>query len=48
MPATVIIYIKYIIDINYKLAKLFIKSKITLGRGTHTKTALDFPTFPLD
>ena len=48
MPAIVIIYIKYIIDIYYKLVELFIKLKIILGRKTRAKTALDFPTFLLD
>ena len=48
MPATVITYIKYIIDIYYKPAELFIKLKIILGRETRAKIALDFPTFLLD
>ena len=48
MPAAVITYIKYIIDIYYKLVKLFIKPKVILGRGTRAGTALDFSTFLLD
>ena len=48
MLAVVIIYIKYIIDIYYKLVKFFIRLKIILGRKIRVKTALDFPAFPLD
>ena len=48
MPAAAISYIKYIIDIYYKLAEFFIRPKIILGRGTRAGTALDFPAFPLD
>ena len=48
MPAVVITYIKYIIDIYYKLVKLFIKFKIILDRETRAGIALDFPTFLLD
>ena len=48
MPAVVITYIKYIIDIYHKSAELFIRSEIILGRGTRAGTVLDFPIFPLD
>ena len=48
MPAAVIIYIKYIIDIYYKLVEFFIRLKVILGRGTRVEIALDFPAFLLD
>ena len=48
MPAVVIIYKKYIIDIYYKLVELFIRLKVILGRRTRIKIALDFPIFLLD
>ena len=48
MLAAVIIYIKYIIDIYYKLVELFIKSEIILGREIRARIALDFPAFLLD
>ena len=48
MPAAVITYIKYIINIYHKLVKLFIRFKVILGRKTRAGTALDFPTFLLD
>ena len=48
MLAIVITYIKYIIDIYYKLAELFIRSKIILGRGIRARIALDFSVFLLD
>ena len=48
MLAAVITYIKYIIDIYYKLIKLFIRPEIILGRKTRVEIALDFPAFPLD
>ena len=48
MPAAVITYIKYIINIYYKLIKFFIRPKIILNRGIRTGIALDFPAFLLD
>ena len=48
MLAAVITYIKYIIDIYYKLTELFIRFKVILSRGIRAGTALDFPVFLLD
>ena len=48
MPEIAIIYIKYIIDIYYKLAELFIRFEVILGRGIRAGAALDFPAFLLD
>ena len=48
MPAIIIIYTKYIIDIYHKLINFFIKLKIILGRGTRAGIASDFPAFSLD
>ena len=48
MLAAVITYIKYIIDIYYKLVEFFIRFKVILGRGIRAGIALDFPAFPLD
>ena len=48
MLAVVIIYVKYIIDIYYKLVEFFIRSEVILGRGTRAEIALDFPAFSLD
>ena len=48
MLAIIITYIKYIIDIYYKLAELFIKPKVILSRKIRIRIALDFPAFLLD
>ena len=48
MPAAAITYIKYIIDIYYKLVKFFIRFEVILGRGTRAGIVLDFPAFLLD
>ena len=48
ISTAVIIYIKYIIDIYYKLAEFFIRFKVILSRRIRARTALDFSAFPLD
>ena len=45
MLAAAITYIKYIIDIYYKLVKFFIRFKIILSREIRAGIVLDFPAF---